>query len=571
MAQKLGVYICGGCDIGDSLEVEALAEFVKNGKYASNCAVVKTNAVLCSPEAKGEIQEDIASSELDGVVVCACSPRVKWDVFSFDNTLVERVNLREQCVWSFQEDAAVEGLLDSMAKDYIKMGIAKATKSNPPEIEEVETTKTIMVMGGGFTGLNAALYAAKMGHEVVLVEKDGQLGGKAAKMYKSFPLAAPYTEAQDTGIEALVKEVESNASIKTMTGALVKELRGAPGQYTATIKTGGGDEEIPVGAVILATGWTASDTSYLAPMGYGKFKNVVTSAEFEEMVKKGGLTRPSDGKAPETVAFVLDMDLALADKIAAEEAEAEEKAEEEDAVDPLPGEGEDEEVFVYEDKEVAKHLSYASELSSLVALKQAGYVREKNPKASAFILYDHMMVPGINERYYKTASDDPGVMLSKAQVVSITKDSDDGLLITAKNTLIGSNVEIKADMVVLPTGMVPVTAHDPTINFVYRQGPHFPDLELFNGFVDSNYICFPYETRRTGVYAAGCAHQPMTMALAKDDAAGAALKAIQCLRSVNHGAAVHPRSGDLTYPVFNFVRCTQCKRCTEECPFGALD
>jgi quinone-modifying oxidoreductase subunit QmoB len=63
----------------------------------------------------------------------------------------------------------------------------------------------------------------------------------------------------------------------------------------------------------------------------------------------------------------------------------------------------------------------------------------------------------------------------------------------------------------------------------------------------------------------------MTMATAEVDASGAALKAIQCLESANRGMAVHPRSGDMSYPKFNLLRCTQCKRCTEECPFGALD
>jgi quinone-modifying oxidoreductase subunit QmoB len=56
-----------------------------------------------------------------------------------------------------------------------------------------------------------------------------------------------------------------------------------------------------------------------------------------------------------------------------------------------------------------------------------------------------------------------------------------------------------------------------------------------------------------------------------EDAAGAALKAIQCIESATRGVSVHPRSGDMTYPDFFFQRCTQCKRCTEECPFGALD
>ena len=109
------------------------------------------------------------------------------------------------------------------------------------------------------------------------------------------------------------------------------------------------------------------------------------------------------------------------------------------------------------------------------------------------------------------------------------------------------------------------------MEFAYRQGPEFPDLELFDGFADSNYICFPYETRRTGVYAAGCVRQPLTLDACEVDAKGAVLKAIQCLEAANHGVAVHPRALDNSYPVFNFVRCTQCKRCTEECPFGALD
>ncbi|MDD4952913.1 MAG: heterodisulfide reductase subunit A, partial [Desulfovibrionaceae bacterium] len=103
MAEKLGVYICSGCEIGKNLDVEALAEFVRNGKHKAICKLVKTNAVLCSPDGRAEIEADIAAAGLEGVVVCACSPRAKWEVFNFGpKTLVGRVNLREQCVWSFE-------------------------------------------------------------------------------------------------------------------------------------------------------------------------------------------------------------------------------------------------------------------------------------------------------------------------------------------------------------------------------------------------------------------------------------------------------------------------------------
>jgi quinone-modifying oxidoreductase, subunit QmoB len=88
------------------------------------------------------------------------------------------------------------------------------------------------------------------------------------------------------------------------------------------------------------------------------------------------------------------------------------------------------------------------------------------------------------------------------------------------------------------------------------------------GFPDSHFICFPYETRRTGIYAAGPVRQPMDTAFSIEDARGAALKAIQCVELVSQGKALHPRAGDMAYPELFMQRCTQCKRCTEECPFG---
>lgn len=566
MAEKLGVYICEGCDIGKSLNVDELVDYAKKGKLANICPVVKRSAVLCSPEGKAEVEADIAAEGLDGVVLCACSPRVKWDIFQFGQGVqVERVNLREQCVWSFKEDANVPGQLPLIAKDYIRMGVMKLSKSRVPAPETPETFQTIMVLGGGFTGLTAAVEAAKIGKDVVLVEKAAQLGGKAATMYKSFPLSHPYTKTEDTGIAALIDAVNASPKIKVLTSAALVSLEGAPGLYTATVDAGG-EQKLEIGAVVLATGWVPGDKSFLAPMGYGSIKNVVTAAEFEAMVKAGEIKRPSDGKVPASVAILTDVGLCTKSAVAG-------TTEVCAPVEPLPDAAPagEPEVVAYPSKESAKHLAYSSELTSLVALKQAGYVTEKLPGAVAYVLYDHMMVPGINERYYKAAQDEAGIMLSKATITGVVEDSDGGVIVQAKDTLLGADIELKADLVVLPTAVVPVTALDPTMNFSYRQGPGFPDLDLFDGFADSNYICFPYETRRTGVYAAGCVRQPMTMATAREDAAGAVLKAVQCIGSANRGMAVHPRSGDMSFPIFNFQRCTQCKRCTEECPFGALD
>ena len=257
---------------------------------------------------------------------------------------------------------------------------------------------------------------------------------------------------------------------------------------------------------------------------------MITNSEFEVIAKKGKILRPSDGKPAKSVVFVQS-----------------------------PGKDDDDSDF-----------DYAGSVTSLVSLKQAKYVREDYDDGKAYVFYQHMRTPGLNENFYKSMQQDPGIFLTKGNVVKVSKNGG-GMIVEATDTLLGQQLKVKADLVVLAAGMVPVTKDDPVVNMAYRQGPAFRDIGLFNGYCDSNFICFPYETQRTGIYAAGAVRRSMTTEEAIEDASGAALKAIQCIESSNRGVSVHPRSGDMTFPDFFFQRCTQCKRCTEECPFGALD
>ncbi|MFP4213262.1 MAG: hydrogenase iron-sulfur subunit [Desulfohalobiaceae bacterium] len=576
MPEKIGIYF-DKVNLGQLLDLEALTEKLQN-KWGQQCPVIKTEESLASEQGRKTIQEDIDSGAIDSACICGSSPRVDQELFDFGSKfLVERVNLREQCVKCYKEpegsgQEAKEGppqLLQALALDYINMAVAKLQKTEPPEPEILEVTRRILVLGGGWSGLHAALSCAKAGYEVVLLEKEKQLGGYAAKMHKTFPLEPPFTQVQDTGVEQLVQEVTENQQITVYTSSSLQEIAGQPGQYTARIQSGKEEQQEQVGSVVVATGWQAQDTKYLQPLGYGKYQNIVTAMQMEDMAKKGEIVRPSDGKKPGSVVFIQGFSHLLDEFAQQEQREKEEaqKAAEEQAQ-------ESEEPVIEEKFEVTesyRHLPYTSEITSLNVLKQAGYVRQMIPDSVAYIIYEHMMIPGINELYYKSAQDDPGIMLSKGEISSVYAEQNDQLVVRVENTLLGEDIEIEADLVVVPTGLVPTTALDPVVQLAYRQGQAFPDLNLFDGFADSNYICFPYETRRTGIYAAGTVRQPMTLAKSKADAHGAALKAIQCLESVNRGMAVHPRSGDLSFPKFNFVRCTQCKRCTEECPFGALD
>ncbi len=584
MDKKYGVYICKGCGIGDALDMEELC-----GVPEEEGVSVKTHDFLCSKDGVEFLKKDIAEGT-NTLVIAACSRRVNFDIFRFDGCIVDRVNLREQVVWSHprsefpaltEEQKGDEEHFDRLqmlAEDYIKMGMARVEKVDLPEPFKLENlSRKILVIGGGITGISAALDAAKTGYEVTIVEKQASLGGYAGKLRKQLPLTDPYEDLIPPAIGTKIKELEGFSSITVKTNTEVARIAGQPGEFTVTFKKPGdkiafdvpyplpddmkldengkdldveklaevyaeynkGREDILTidpdgelfGAVVLAAGWRPDTLAKadLAHLGFGKLSDVITNAQFEEIAAKGKITKPSDGSEAKSVVFIQN-----------------------------PGKDDD------------ADFDYAGSVTSLVALKQAKYVREDYSDGKAFIFYQHMRTPGLTEYFYKNIQQDRGIFLTKGEVIKIEQRGN-ALLVEAANTLLGEKLQVKADLVVLAAGMVPATFDDPVVNLAYRQGPAFRDIGLFDGYSDSNFICFPYETQRTGIYAAGCVRRSMTMEESIEDASGAALKAIQCIESVNRGVSVHPRSGDMTFPDFFFQRCTQCKRCTEECPFGALD
>ncbi len=584
MDKKYGVYICQGCGIGESLDIEKLCEVPKEEGFA-----VKTHPILCSREGVAMLKEDV-SGGVNSLVIGACSRRVLYDVFRFDGCIVDRVSLREQVVWSHprdkwpaptdeqKDDETFIDHVQMLAADYLKMGMARVEKVKLPEPYVVENqSKKILVIGGGVSGITAAVDAAKAGYEVTIVEKSDALGGHALKWRKQLPTEDPYDSLLAPVIADKIAELKLHPNITVKTGTVVARIAGQPGEFTVTLKKPGEKIEFDVpyplpdemkvdekgkeldaealhkkymeynegkkdilkldpegekfGAVILAAGWRPykPKEGEFAHLGFGGSPDVVTNQQFEEMAAAGKITRPSDGREAKSVVFVQS-----------------------------PGQGSD------------ADFPYAGSVTSLVSLKQAKYVREDYEDGKAYIVYQHMRTPGLSENFYKAIQQDPGIFLAKGEVTKVSPNGS-RLVVEADDTLLGEKIQINADMVVLGTGMVPVTKDDPVVNLAYRQGPGFRDNALFDDYADSNFICFPYETQRTGIYAAGGIRRSMTVEEAVEDAAGAALKAIQCLESVNRGVSVHPRSGDMTFPDFFFQRCTQCKRCTEECPFGALD
>ncbi len=546
---KTAAYICKGCGIGERIDA---AQTAKVAEREGKINVVRQHDFLCSSAGVQMIRDDLDKEGVTHVMIAACSQRAKTEAFYFPAAAVARTNLREGVIWSQPDTPEAKETTQEMADDFVRMGCAEVKKMKVPAGNpNVSHNKRILVVGGGVSGMTAALEAAKAGYEVVLVEKEKQLGGWAAKLWKRVAFREPYKDPADTGVDQMIAAVSGEKRIKIHINSVVAKTSGAPGRFTVEIATESGStvsEE--VGAIVQASGFATYDARKLTEFGYGKSPNVVDQAGLEQLAweaaaKGEPIRRPSDEGEVKSVAFV-----------------------------QCAGQRD----------ETGKHLSYCSGFCCNASIKQAMYFKDANPEVDIVVIYTDLRTPGNGEDFYRSAQA-KGVIFTKGKVLSV-EPTDKTLTIGLHDLILDEDTAIEdVDLVVLATGQVPNSGVNidlppeeqdkgevkpvSILNLNYRQGRDLPQLKW--GFADSHFICFPYETRRTGIYTAGPVRRPMDIAQAMEDATGAVLKAIQAAENAELGRAAHPRSGDLSFPIVRLEGCTQCKRCTVECPFGAIN
>jgi quinone-modifying oxidoreductase subunit QmoB len=557
--ERVGLFVCTGCDIGASLKTDGFEGLAKS----SGATQYAAHPCLCDPAGVATLRAAVESGAVDSLVIAACSARHKQQEFRFDPTrvAVERVSLREQVTWTHpagNEDTQM------LAEDMLRMGVIKAKKVTLAKRLAEAIEQTVLVVGGGLTGLEAAKAASGMGHPVVLVEKASNLGGHLAGVREVTPDVPPYDRLRPSPVAELERALRADKRVRVLTGTRLVGISGQPGQFAVEVEGTQGREQFKVGAIVQATGARPYDATKLGHLGYGSSPNVITSTDLDALLVKGALARP-DGKQPQRIAFI---------QCAGSRDEA--------------------------------HLKYCSSECCGTSLRQVLAIKQGWPDVECSVIYRDLRTPGQLEHFYLGVQDQARVMLVRGTVESVDV-AGAGLKVKVHESTLGESVELGADLVVLATGMVPTSAdgeairqlrdakkrieknesetqrksaealvaslaqHEGTaiLNLNYRQGPDLPALAY--GFPDSHYICFPYETRRTGIYAAGAVRAPMDPAQAAEDGWGAAMKATQLIAASARGEAVHPRAGDVGVNDFFLQRCTQCKRCTEECPFGTLD
>jgi len=412
----------------------------------------------------------------------------------------------------------------------------------------------ILVIGGGITGMTAAIEASEAGGQVLLVEKNPYLGGRVAGSNRYFPKLCP----PGCGLEINFRRIRTSPRIQCLTLAEVEKITGQPGRYRASIRRhprGVNDKCTACGACVAACpveradefncrmGSTKAiylpyDMAYplryvidagVCPGGkcgrcvpacpYGAIdleaKSETMEVEVAAVIWATGWA-PFDAAAIDGLGFGAYPDVitnAMMERLASANGPTGGKIRR-----PSDGGPIDTVVFVQcAGSRDENYLKHCSGVCCMASLKQARYVREQYPNARIYVFYIDIRAPGRLEDFYAAAQEDDKLTLIKGKVAKITRDAGGGrLVVQAEDTLSGERVSQIADLVVLATGMAPVdSAVRLELDAVLQRDEH--------GFLAA-------EQPLAGLLAAGCAKRPVDVASCVRDATGAALKALQCCR-----------------------------------------
>jgi heterodisulfide reductase subunit A-like polyferredoxin len=538
LAPRVGVFVCHcGVNIGSVVDVPAVREYA-----ASLSGVVHAQEFLfsCSSDSLISVKEAVEEHDLNRVVVASCSPRTHEPLFrqsireaGLNPFLFEMANIRDQCSWVHMHDH--KGATEK-AKELIRMAIAKARELQPLPMEFKEINKKGLVVGGGLSGMSAAVQLADQGFAVYLVEKEAELGGNLRHLHYTIDGKDVQAFYRD-----MVERVRNHPSIELFTEAELVDHAGSKGTYTTGIEVGPQKEyrSLEHGIIILATGgeeWQPDE--YL----HGESPRVVTQQAFEEKLVAGEI----DPKQLNEVVMIQCVGSRTPER------------------------------------------PYCSRICCSIAVKNALKIKEINPDASVNILYRDVRTYGMLEEYY-TKARQQGVLFTrydpdhKPEVV----EENGTLSVTAWDPTIQRKVRLKPDLLVLSAAVIP------------RENDRVANLFKVSRTLDKFYLeahmkLRPVDFANDGVFMAGLGHGPKPINESISQAAAAVSRActviskdrlqvggvvakvdpdkcavcLICVRACPYDIPTIHEDG---YSYIDPSRCQGCGNCVAECPNKAIE
>ncbi len=422
--------------------------------------------------------------------------------------------------------------------------------------ENNETTPaaggSILVVGGGISGLTAALEAAEVGYEVFLVEKEASLGGRVAQLNKYFPKLCPPT----CGLEINYRRIKDNPNIKVLTLTEVETVDGSPGAYEVTLNikpryvednTTGYDELIASLQTEIPNdynfGMSSTKGLYVPHDMAFPYKYVMSSEilgtedakKIKDALPEGAVDldaqpksmkinvgaviwatgwTPYDATKIDTLGFgqfdniITNM---MMERYASTNGPTQGKI-----VRPSDRKEPESIAFVQcAGSRDENYLPYCSYICCMASLKQATYIREQYPEAKIYIFYIDLRTPGQRyEKFYKQVKEDENIFFIKGKVAEVSEDpATKNITVVAENAVTGEKIHQAMELVVLATGMQP-TAKDNPLPANLKTDE--------NGFIVN-------DLDKGGMFAVGCANKPLDVVSSNQNATGMALRAIQTL------------------------------------------
>jgi quinone-modifying oxidoreductase, subunit QmoA len=420
------------------------------------------------------------------------------------------------------------------------------------EEKATPTSGSILVVGGGISGLTTTLEAAEVGYEVFLIEKNPYLGGRVAQLNQYFPKLCPPT----CGLEINFRRIKENPKIQVLTLAEVEKVDGKPGDYNVTIKLSPRfvnqnctacddcvaacpverenafnfnmdktraiyrpfDMSFPMRYVIDGSVCKGAECAKCAEAC--KYDAIDLSMEAKTITLNVGSIVWATGWEPYDATKIDNLGFGQFDNIITnmmmERLAAPNGPTRGKILRPSDGKEPKSVVFVQcAGSRDENHLPYCSYICCMASLKQTTYVRERYPDADIYMFYIDVRAPGLRyEKFYKKLKEDEKFFLIKGKVAEVSEDPDTkNITVVAEDTETGEKVQQAAELVVLATGMAPTTMLDKLpADLCYNE----------DGFIINDFD-------RGGMFAVGCATKPSDVVSSNQNATGMALKAIQTL------------------------------------------
>lgn len=598
---RIGIFVCHcGTNIAGTVDVERVAQAASGFPKVKHSSSYK---YMCSDPGQNLVKDAIKKHRLDRIVIASCSPSLHEKTFRkcVENTglnpyLVEMANIREHCSWVHKNREKAT----QKAIELVRLATSKVSRNRPLEKTYTSIEKKVLVIGGGISGIQSAIDVSFANYPVVIVEREPSIGGRMARFDKTFPtldcaacILTPkmvtVSQSENVTMHTYSEIVEVSGYVGNFTVKIRKKARSVdinkctgcgvcyskcPVKVPSEFDMGLGKRKaiyvpfpqavpnVPVidranclyfktkkcgickkvctvgaidydmkdeiieekfGAIIVATGFNQFDHSVYGEYGYGKYKDVITGLHFERMINSSGPTggkvvRPSDGKEPRDVVFIQCVG----------------------------------------SRDEQKGLSYCSRLCCMYTAKHALLLREHNKDSQAYVFYIDIRAAGKNyEEFVKKVQDEYGAMYLRGRVSRIF-EKNGKLIVRGADTLSGAQVEIKADLVVLATGLV-AQKDAPSL----AQMLHIP-YDQNNLFTEAHPKLAPVETITSGVFLTGACQSPKDIPDTVATASAASVKALGLM--VQDKLAREPLIARV-----NNELCSGCLACLKACPFSAIE